>query len=145
VQQFIQHHPLQDSFITFEDEEGVTVVTIGCAAVLERQSAIIRDRLRELADRNAGRLVVNLRPVRTLSSSCLTELIEMQEECRRVGGKLVLYGLSPPLRDLLKSTGLLRVLVVAGGRREAVARFRPGEMEGPVHALSRLLGRRAAA
>lgn len=103
-----------------EDDGGVTVARVACEAVREHQAAVMRDQLRSLAGRNGGRLAIGLERVTSLSAAFLCELAWAKERCARLGGRLVLFGASPRVREAIRAVS--RDLELAPSRAEAVSR-----------------------
>ena len=64
----------------------------------------------------ARRLVVDLSGVRSLSSTAVASLLWAHRTCRARGGAVVLRGVNRRTEDLLRRTGLWRVLQVECAR-----------------------------
>lgn len=103
-----------------EDDGSVTVAEVACEAVREHQAAVMRDQLQALAGRNSGRLAIGLSRVSALSAAFFCELAWARDRCARLGGRLVLYGASPRVRDAVRALG--GGLEIAASREEAVRR-----------------------
>jgi anti-anti-sigma factor len=114
-----------DSFVTVAATTHVAVASIDLPSVRERQAAIMRERLGELLRQCRGRLAVGFVPVEDMTSACINALIEVSNDCRRSGGRLVIFGLQPPLRKVFASTGLDRILTVTPDAESALRLFEP--------------------
>jgi anti-sigma B factor antagonist len=68
------------------------------------------------------RLVVNLQGVKYVDSSGVAALVEGLKSAMGQGGKFVLYGLGPAVREMLKLTQLITVFQVAENEGDAVRR-----------------------
>lgn len=120
-----QPQTFDDSFVTVSATASVAVATIELPAVRERQAMIMQHRLVELAEQSRGRLAVGFTQVGDMTSACINALIEVNRHCRRLGGKLVIFGLTRALVRLFASTGLDRVLTVAPDTDAALRAFAP--------------------
>ena len=76
--------------------------------------------LRRLIGEGPSRLVVNFAGVRHISSEVLGILAGLQKEVDPVRGRIVLCGLDPLLRDMVRITHLDRVFDVCGDEAEAL-------------------------
>ena len=82
--------------------------------------AVGRELRRLIEDEGHTRLVVDFAGVRYLSSEVLGILAGLQREVDPVRGSIVLCGLDPLLRDMLRITHLERVSEVSGDEAEAL-------------------------
>jgi anti-sigma B factor antagonist len=110
------------------------VRTIGRTAVIRFEDAEIlfeegavhavgRELHRLVEDEGHTRLVVNLTGVRYLSSEVLGILAGLQRAVDPVRGSIVLCGLDPLLRDMVRITHLDRVFDICGDEAEALGRM----------------------
>ena len=76
-----------------------------------------------IEDEGHTRLVVNLTGVRYLSSEVLGILAGLQREVDPVRGRIVLCGLDPLLRDMVRITHLDRVFDIRGDEAEALGQM----------------------
>jgi anti-sigma B factor antagonist len=79
--------------------------------------------LRRLIEEGHTRLVVNFAGVQCLSSEVLGILASLQRQVDPVPGSIVLCGLDPLLRDMLRITHLDRVFEIYGDEAEALGRM----------------------
>jgi anti-anti-sigma factor len=106
--------------------ERTAVVRFEDAEILFEEKAVhmVRRELRRLIEEEGHtRLVVNLAGVRYLSSEVLGILAGLQREVNPVRGSIVLCGLEPLLRDIVRITHLDRVFDVCGDEVEALGRM----------------------
>jgi anti-sigma B factor antagonist len=82
-----------------------------------------RELRRLIEDEGHTRLVVNFAGVQYLSSEVLGILAGLQREVDPVRGNIVLCGLAPLLRDMLRITHLDRVFDICGDEAEALGRM----------------------
>jgi anti-sigma B factor antagonist len=103
--------------------ERTAVVRLEDAEVLFEEHAVHtvgRELHRLIEEEGHTRLVVNLAGVRYLSSEVLGILAGLQREVDPVRGSIVLCGLDPLLRDIVRITHLDRVFDVCGDEAEAL-------------------------
>jgi anti-sigma B factor antagonist len=83
-------------------------------------AAAMRDRVDAVA---GSGLVIDLRDVTFIDSSALRELVNAREEAVAHGRRIVLSGVSTPVRRLLDMTGTLDLFEIAPTRAAALALF----------------------
>ena len=106
--------------------EPIAVVRFEDAEILFEEGAIhaVGRELRRLIEGEGHtRLVVDLTGVRYLSSEVLGILAGLQREVDPVRGRIVLCGLDPLLRDMVRITHLDRVFDICGDEAEALGRM----------------------
>jgi anti-anti-sigma factor len=117
----LTQNPL-DTVFSFSRQGDAAVVTLACPAVRDWQASVLSTYLSDIVERNRGRtLVVDVAGVAKFSCAWINALITLTERATRMGGQLVVVGLSRDSRRLLKSTGLSRRLHLAGSPAEALA------------------------
>jgi anti-sigma B factor antagonist len=102
--------------------ERTAIVRFEGAEILFEEGAVHmvgRELRRLIVDEGHSRLVVNFAGVRYLSSDVLAILASLQNKVGPVRGSIVLCGLDPLLRDMVRITHLDRVFDICGD--EAVA------------------------
>jgi anti-sigma B factor antagonist len=77
--------------------------------------------LREIRERQAACVVVNLSQVRYIDSSGVASLVEGLKAARDLGSRFVLVALSPSVREVLQLSRLLKVFEVHEREQEALA------------------------
>ena len=103
--------------------ERTAVVCFEDAEMLFEERAVHtvgRELHRLIEDEGHTRLVVNFAGVRYLSTEVLAILAGLQRQLDPVRGSIVLCGLDPLLRDMLRITHLERVSEVSGDEAEAL-------------------------
>jgi anti-sigma B factor antagonist len=106
--------------------ERTAVVRFEGAAILFEEGAVhtVGQELHRLIEEEGHtRLVVNLTGVRYLSSEVLAILAGLQRKVGPVRGSIVLCGLDPLLRDMVRITHLDRVFDICGDEVEALCRM----------------------
>jgi anti-anti-sigma factor len=108
------------------DAEGDEVTVRLTDALLADGLADVRWLLHDALLAGARRLVVDLTNVQHLSSSAVASLLWAHRTCRARGGAVVLRGADRRTRDLLRRTGLWRVIhIEPAGRPGAGSRLFP--------------------
>ena len=106
--------------------ERTAVVRFEDAEILFEEGAVHavgRELHRLIEEEGHTRLVVNLTGVRYLSSEVLAILAGIQRKVDPVRGSIVLCGLDPLLRDMVRITHLDRVFDICGDEAEALGRM----------------------
>jgi anti-anti-sigma factor len=94
-------------------EEGVRVQLVGCERLDEEAVPPVKEQLLAVAGQAApGRLLLDLRGVRFLTSTGLAMLVAVHNKMRAGGGRLTLCGLETEIQEILEVTQLIRVLDV---------------------------------
>jgi len=70
----------------------------------------------------AGRktLVLDFRSLELICSAGLSALLYINNDCKREGGKLILFGLSNPIQSIMTMTNLTNVFTICETKEEAV-------------------------
>jgi anti-anti-sigma factor len=106
--------------------ERTAVVRFEDAEILFEESAVHivgRELRRLIEDEGHTRLVVNFAGVRYLSTEVLAILASLQRKVDPVRGSIVLCGLDPLLRDIVRITHLDRVFDICEDEAEALGRM----------------------
>jgi anti-anti-sigma factor len=106
--------------------ERTAVVRFEDAEILFEEGAVhaVGQELRRLIeDEGLTRLVVNFAGVRYLSTEVLAILASLQRKVDPVRGSIVLCGLDPLLRDMVRIVHLDRVFDICGDEAEALGRM----------------------
>jgi anti-sigma B factor antagonist len=105
--------------------ERTAVVRFEDAEILFEEHAVhtVGRELHRLIEEGHTRLVVNFAGVRYLSSEVLGILAGLQRKVDPARGSLVLCGLDPLLRDMMRIAHLDRVFDICGDEAEALGRM----------------------
>ena len=106
--------------------ERTAVVRFEEAEILFEEGAVHavgRELHRQIEEEGHTRLVVNFAGVRYLSSEVLGILAGLQRKVDPVRGSIVLCGLDPLLRDMVRITHLDRMFDICGDEAEALGRM----------------------
>jgi anti-sigma B factor antagonist len=77
--------------------------------------------LREIRDKSASRVVLNLTAVAYMDSSGVASLVEGLKASRDQGSRFILVGLSDSAREVLKISRLLRLFEIYDTEDQAIA------------------------
>lgn len=102
---------------------GVTVVDIGGRITLGEGNVILREIVRDLAEKGANAIVLNLGEVQYIDSSGIGELVKAYPTIRNQGGQLKLTNLNKRLHDLLQMTRLSAVFDIQKDETSAIESF----------------------
>lgn len=111
---------LTETMLSLSRIGDVSVLGLSAPAILDEEAAVLGRYFSELARQSQGRVVIELSGVVRFSCAWINTLISITRQCDEMGGRLVVCGLSPLAERMLKTTGLVRYLHVAGNRREAL-------------------------
>jgi anti-anti-sigma factor len=103
--------------------ERTVLVRFADAEILFEEEAVNmvgQDLRRLIEEQDLGRLVVNFAGVRYISSEVLGILAGLQRQLEPARGSVVLCGLDPLLRDMVRITGLDLVFDVCADEAEAL-------------------------
>ena len=78
------------------------------------------DRLRGVLDDGAAQVVIDMSALTFISSSGLRALIVAAKRLSEGGGRIHLFGLGAPIREVFEVSGLLRIFPVHATRDEAM-------------------------
>ena len=84
----------------------------------------LRDKFQELIDKKCQKLLVNLAKVTYIDSSGLATFVEVLQKIGRSGGKLVLVGLSAPVRGVFEIAKLDSIFALEDSETRALEALR---------------------
>jgi anti-sigma B factor antagonist len=77
--------------------------------------------LRELRESRTPRVILNLEKVKYIDSSGVASLVEGLKASRDIGSRLLLFGLSPIVREVLQLTRLLKIFEIYENEQQALS------------------------
>jgi anti-sigma B factor antagonist len=101
----------------------VTVLDISGRITLGEGNVMLRDMVRDLADKGNNRIILNLGEVNYIDSSGLGELVKTHTTVRNKGGELKLTNLNQRVHDLLQMTRLSAVFDIQKDEASAIKSF----------------------
>lgn len=102
---------------------GVTVLDISGRITLGEGNVILREIVRDLAEKGAKAIVLNLGEVQYIDSSGIGELVKAHTTIRNQGGQLKLTNLNKRVHDLLQLTRLSAVFDIQKDETSAIKSF----------------------
>jgi anti-sigma B factor antagonist len=108
---------------TFREVGVVTIVDLSGLLRLGESSAVLRTAIRELIEKQQGKIVLNFRDVTEIDSAGIGELVAAYSTVKSRDGRLKL--LNPPKKvcDMLKLTQLMKVMEVYADEESAIRSF----------------------
>jgi len=102
---------------------GVTVLDISGRITVGEGNVILREIVRDLAEKGAKAIVLNLSEVQYVDSSGVGELVKAHTTIRNQGGQLKLANLNKRVHDLLELTRLSAVFDIQKDETSAIKSF----------------------
>jgi anti-sigma B factor antagonist len=102
---------------------GVTVLDISGRITLGEGNVILREIVRDLAEKGRKAIVLNLGEVQYIDSSGVGELVKAHTTIRNQGGQLKLANLNQRVHDLLQMTRLSAVFDIQKDEASAIGSF----------------------
>jgi|SRR5271157_2703344 len=102
---------------------GVTVVDISGRITVGEGNVVLREIVRDLAEKGKKAIVLNLGEVQYIDSSGIGELVKAHTTIRNQGGQLKLTNLSKRVHDLLEMTRLSAVFDIQKDEASAIKSF----------------------
>jgi len=106
---------------------GVTVLDISGRITVGEGNVVLREIVRDLADKGARAIVLNLGEVQYIDSSGIGELVKAHTTIRNQGGQLKLANLNKRVNDLLEMTRLSAVFDIQKDETSAIESFGPSQ------------------
>ena len=89
---------------------------------LANSPAMRKTLLGEIKEKRTPKVLLNLRSVRYIDSSGIASLVEGLKASRDLGSRLILYGLSPAVREVMELSRLQRIFEIYDNEEQALAR-----------------------
>ncbi len=86
------------------------MVKVRPLSLREHQTVLLGEELADVVDQSCGRVLIRFDDGADVCASGLNELIMQSRRCEALGGRMVVVGMSRPMRKLIKGTGLDRHL-----------------------------------
>jgi anti-sigma B factor antagonist len=77
--------------------------------------------LGEIKEKRTPKVLLNLRSVRYIDSSGIASLVEGLKASRDLGSRLILYGLSPAVREVMELSRLQRIFEIYENEEQALS------------------------
>lgn len=103
--------------------DDITVLDVSGRITLDEGNVMLREIVRDLADKGSKRIVLNLGEVTYIDSSGVGELVKTHTTIRSKGGELKLANLNKRVNDLFEMTRLSTVLDIQKDEASALKSF----------------------
>ena len=111
---------LLESVATVMWVAGSPIFDVECDCLREHQCGVLGRQVRAVMQEADGRVIVNLRAVSLMGLAAVNELIACDDECRALGGRLVIIELARDLARSMRANGLSRNLLIADNAGHAL-------------------------
>ena len=81
----------------------------------------LRRELTKFVERQASKVLIDLKKVNYIDSSGLATFVEMFQKMKRYAGKLVLFNLNPGVRSVFEISKLDTIFQLAGTEKDALS------------------------
>ena len=88
---------------------------------LAHSPAMRKALLGEIRDKHTAKLFLNLKNVRYIDSSGIASLVEGLKASRDYGARLILFGLSPSVREVMELSRLQKIFEIYDTEEQALA------------------------
>jgi anti-sigma B factor antagonist len=99
----------------------MTILDISGDIDLANSPAMRKVLLGEIKDKHTPKVLLNLKNVRYIDSSGIASLVEGLKAARDAGARLILYGLSPSVREVLELSRLQKIFEIYDTEEQALA------------------------
>jgi len=108
--------------IATRQTEGRVILDVSGDIDLANSPAMRKMLLGEIKEKRTPKVLLNLRSVRYIDSSGIASLVEGLKASRDLGSRLILYGLSPTVREVMELSRLQRIFEIYDNEEQALAR-----------------------
>jgi anti-sigma B factor antagonist len=107
--------------IATRQTEGRVILDVSGDIDLANSPAMRKMLLGEIKEKRTPKVLLNLKGVRYIDSSGIASLVEGLKAARDLGSRLVLYGLSPAVREVMELSRLQRIFEIYDSEEQALA------------------------
>jgi len=108
------------------EREGIVILDLTGELTVGGPASVLREKLRQLAEANRNKIILNLAKVDFIDSTGLGAMVVCYTTLQKAGGRLVLLNLNRRQLELLVLTKLSTVFEVFEDEQDAVNSFFPG-------------------
>lgn len=106
------------------EKDGVLIIRIAVHRICtDGEVARVSKQLEDQALSQGDKVVLDLSQVRQMSSAMLGKLVALNKACTEYNITLRLCSMAPPIKEVLKTTGLNKVLNIHDTQDSALAAF----------------------
>jgi anti-sigma B factor antagonist len=107
--------------IATRQTEGRVILDVSGDIDLANSPAMRKMLLGEIKEKRTPKVLLNLKSVRYIDSSGIASLVEGLKAARDLGSRLILYGLSPAVREVMELSRLQRIFEIYDNEEQALA------------------------
>ena len=107
--------------IAARPSDGFTILDISGDIDLAHSPQMRKALLGEIKDKRIPKVFLNLKNVRYIDSSGIASLVEGLKASRDVGSRLILYGLSTSVREVMQLSRLQKIFEIFDDEQQALA------------------------
>jgi len=100
--------------------DHATILDVSGDIDLANSPEVRKSLLRELRENHAPKVICNLTQVNYIDSSGIASLVEGLKASRDIGSRLILFGLSPIAKEVLRLSRLLSVFEIYENEKQAL-------------------------
>ena len=108
--------------IAIESNEKAHIIALQ-GQVNSSNAATVETEVLDVVQKGARNVLLNMTELSYISSAGLRVVLVLAKRLKQGGGKLVIYGMQPHVREVFDISGFLAILNVAGTRAEALEQF----------------------
>ena len=107
--------------ISARESEGSVILDVSGDIDLAHSPAMRKMLLLEIKDKRTPKVFLNFKNVRYIDSSGIASLVEGLKASRDQGSRMILYGLSPTVREVMEQSRLQRMFEIYDNEEQALA------------------------
>ena len=101
--------------------DGVIILDISGDLDLANSPAMRKTLLGEIKEKHSSKIFLNLKNVRYIDSSGIASLVEGLKASRDNGARMILYALSPSVREVMELSRLQKIFEIYDSEEQALA------------------------
>ena len=107
--------------ISARESEGSVILDVSGDIDLAHSPAMRKMLLLEIKDKRTPKVFLNFKNVRYIDSSGIASLVEGLKASRDRGSRMILYGLSPTVREVMELSRLQRIFEIYDNEEQALS------------------------
>ncbi|RGE45667.1 anti-sigma factor antagonist [Comamonas testosteroni] len=108
--------------IAIEPNEKAHIIALQ-GQVNSSNAATVETEVLDVVQKGARNVLLNMTELSYISSAGLRVVLVLAKRLKQAGGKLVIYGMQPHVREVFDVSGFLAILNVTATRAEALEQF----------------------
>ena len=108
--------------IAIEPSEKAQIISLQ-GQVNSSNAATVESEVLAVVQGGAKNVLLNMTELSYISSAGLRVVLVLAKRLKQAGGKLVIYGMQPHVREVFDISGFLAILNVTASRSEALEQF----------------------